>query len=106
MSKTVVIACTSAAFLGTHPTGLWLEEAATPYYLFKNAGYNVILCSPNGGPVPIDQGSITGDFNTEASKKFMNDPDAVGALSHTVTVGSLTFPECCDALYVSSQLFL
>ena len=34
----VVLVCTSASELGNHPTGLWLEEAATPYYMFKDKG--------------------------------------------------------------------
>lgn len=62
---------TSAAELKGHPTGVWLEELATPYYLFKEAGYEVILASPAGGPVPIDQNSLGEGFFTDACKKFM-----------------------------------
>ena len=31
----VVIVCTSAPELKGHPTGLWLEELAGPYYVFQ-----------------------------------------------------------------------
>ena len=101
MSKSVVIVCTSAAFLGAHKTGLWLEEAASPYYLFTGAGYTVTLASPAGGAVPIDEGSITGGFLTESCKKFLADPVALGALSHTTKLSEMSFPDCCDSLYLA-----
>ena len=34
----VVIVCTSAPELKGHPTGLWLEELAGPYYVFQEKG--------------------------------------------------------------------
>jgi hypothetical protein len=42
---TVCIVSTSAATFGPEnsiPTGVWLEELATPYYLFKAKGYDVV----------------------------------------------------------------
>ncbi len=30
-------------------TGFWLEEFAAPYYVFKDAGAEVVLASPAGG---------------------------------------------------------
>ncbi|MGB7916820.1 MAG: type 1 glutamine amidotransferase domain-containing protein, partial [Rhodomicrobium sp.] len=36
------------------PTGLWLEEVATPYYIFRDEGVKVVLASPKGGKPPID----------------------------------------------------
>ena len=30
-------------------TGFWLEELAAPYYVFKDAGAQIILASPKGG---------------------------------------------------------
>ena len=35
------------------PTGLWLEEFATPYYLFRDEGVKVVLASPKGGKPPM-----------------------------------------------------
>jgi putative intracellular protease/amidase len=43
------------------PTGLWLEEFAVPYQLFVDAGYEVVLATPEGGPVPVDPRSTTGE---------------------------------------------
>jgi putative intracellular protease/amidase len=91
MSKTIVIVSTSAAFLKGHPTGLWLEELAAPYYKFKAAGFEVVIASIQGGPVPIDAGSITGDFFTDEAKKFMHDGAAFGQLSHSVALSAIDF---------------
>lgn len=37
-----------------HPTGLWLEEFATPYEMFLAAGHSVTVASPKGGVTPVD----------------------------------------------------
>lgn len=67
----VVIVSTSAATCKGHPTGLWLEELAVPYYQFKSLGYEIILASPTGGPIPIDASSLRGDYFNDDCKKFM-----------------------------------
>lgn len=41
-----------------HPTGLWLEELAEPFHIFKENGLNVHIVSIKGGTVPIDKNSI------------------------------------------------
>jgi len=91
MSKTVVLVSTSAAFLEGYPTGLWLEELAAPYYKFKAAGCEVIISSIQGGPIPIDVSSLTGDFFTDEAKKFMHDGAAFGELSHSVAISAIDF---------------
>lgn len=50
-------------------TGVWAEEAASPYLIFQSAGYDVDLCSIQGGKIPIDKNSLTGDFYTPSAKK-------------------------------------
>jgi putative intracellular protease/amidase len=35
-------------------TGFWLEELAAPYYVFKDAGAEIVLTSPKGGEPPLD----------------------------------------------------
>ena len=46
--------------------GVWLEETATPYYMFKDAGFEVEMASPAGGPSPIDAASLSEGFFTES----------------------------------------
>ena len=55
------------------PTGFWLEEFAAPYYVFKDAGIEVILASPKGGQPPIDPKSDEPGNQTEAMERFKKD---------------------------------
>ncbi|EGN75452.1 putative intracellular protease/amidase [Idiomarina sp. A28L] len=64
-------------------TGFWLEEFASPYYVFKDAGANVTLASPKGGQPPLDPGSNTPDFQTEATERFEGDVAAKTELATT-----------------------
>lgn len=96
----VVILVTAAPDLNGHKTGLWLEECAAPYYIFKDKGYEVVLASPSAGPVPIDQVSVSDDFFTDDSKKFLHDAEAVGALSHSVELGSIDM-STVDCIYLA-----
>ena len=92
--------CTSATELKGHPTGLWLEELATPYYMFVEKGLEVVIASMKGGPVPIDGNSLGEGFFTDLAKKFMHDGTAVGALCHSVPLSSIEL-ETVDALYLT-----
>jgi len=64
-------------------TGFWLEEFATPYYIFKDAGVNITLASPKGGQPPLDPKSDEADFQTEATHRFKNDKAAQAVLADT-----------------------
>lgn len=64
-------------------TGFWLEEFAAPYYVFKDAGAQITLVSPKGGQPPLDPKSDEPDAQTEATKRFKQDPDAQQALATT-----------------------
>ena len=75
-------------------TGFWLEEFAAPYYVFKDAGAEVVLASPAGGQPPLDPKSELPDFQTDMTHRFNADPDARRALANTVkldTVNSKDF---------------
>jgi putative intracellular protease/amidase len=96
----VILACTSAHELKGHPTGLWIEECATPYYLFQAKGYEVVLASPLGGAIPIDASSMAEGFFTDAAKKFLHDPVAMGAFSHSVKLSSIDW-SAVDAIYLT-----
>ncbi len=64
-------------------TGFWLEEFAAPYYVFKDAGAEITLASPKGGQPPLDPKSDAPDAQTEATKRFKDDPQAVELLAST-----------------------
>lgn len=43
----------------------------------QEAGYQVDLASVSGGKIPLDEASLSGDFLTDAAKKFQADGEAV-----------------------------
>ena len=64
-------------------TGFWLEELATPYYVLKDAGVTLTLASPKGGQAPIDPVGEQEDFQTDATRRFKGDPEAMAQLAAT-----------------------
>ncbi|PZV08965.1 MAG: type 1 glutamine amidotransferase domain-containing protein [Leptolyngbya sp.] len=71
-------------------TGFWLEEFAAPYYVFKDAGAEITLASPQGGQPPLDPKSDAPDAQTEATDRFSQDPDAQQALANTAVLATLS----------------
>ena len=64
-------------------TGTWFQELAAPYYILTEAGYEVVLASPNGGEAPIDLLSLKVPFTTDYTGKFLKDPVAMFAAKRT-----------------------
>lgn len=100
MSKSILMVMTSHDILGTtgKPTGLWLEEFASPYYAFIDAGFNVTLASPLGGQVPVDPASLENDALTEDTKRFSQDEKARSALGSTLVLEDVKADEF-DAVF-------
>ena len=71
-------------------TGFWLEEFASPYYVFKDAGAEVTLASPLGGQPPLDPKSDAPDFQTEATHRFKADSAAQKVLSSTLKLSDIS----------------
>lgn len=64
-------------------TGFWLEEFVAPYYVFKDAGAQITVASPQGGQAPLDPKSDDPSAQTDATRRFKNDPDAQAVLAST-----------------------
>ncbi|WP_334191037.1 type 1 glutamine amidotransferase domain-containing protein [Noviherbaspirillum sp.] len=79
-------------------TGLWLEEFAAPYFLFKDAGAEVTLVSPKGGQVPLDPKSDDPSSQTESITRFKQDTEAQEALANTLPLSSI-HPDVYDAVF-------
>lgn len=79
-------------------TGFWLEEFAAPYYVFKDAGVNVTLVSPDGGQPPLDPKSDAPDSQTAATRRFKSDSAAQAALAQTGKLSTVTADEF-DAVF-------
>ena len=73
-----------------HPTGLWLEEFALPYYESNQNGFEIVVASPLGGKIPIDPNSIP-DGIPELWQS------ALKALSNTVILSTVNYQQF-DAL--------
>jgi len=71
------------------PTGFWLEEFASPYYVLKDAGAELTLASPKGGQPPVDPKSQAEDAQTAATRRFEADDDARAALATTVPLSTV-----------------
>jgi len=88
----ILMVLTSHDKLGTtgEKTGFWLEEFASPYYAFKDAGAKVTLASPLGGQPPLDPKSDAPDFQTEATHRFKADNAAQKVLSSTLKLSEIS----------------
>jgi putative intracellular protease/amidase len=88
----VLIVLTSHDRLGDtgRKTGFWLEELAAPYYAFKDAGAEIVLASPQGGRPPLDPKSNEPGFQTDLTRRFEADPDAMAQLASTVRLDSVS----------------
>ncbi|QKJ86448.1 Type 1 glutamine amidotransferase domain-containing protein [Paramixta manurensis] len=81
----ILMVLTSHDQLGTsgQKTGFWLEEFAAPWYVFRDAGVNVVLASPKGGQPPLDPKSDEPAAQTSATQRFRADIAAQQALANT-----------------------
>jgi putative intracellular protease/amidase len=83
-NKNILIIVTSHDQIDAeHPTGLWFEEFAVPYQLFREKGYVVTVASPKGGQTPIDPRSVPDPEQAEAHA------EALQALKETQPLSSV-----------------
>jgi putative intracellular protease/amidase len=89
----VLIVLTSHDKLGNtgRKTGFWLEELAAPYYVLKEAGVDITLASPKGGQPPLDPKSNEPDFQTDDTRRFNRDVEALAALATTVKLSDVSY---------------
>lgn len=96
----ILMVLTSHGQLGNtgKATGLWLEELAAPYYVFKDAKAEITLASPAGGKPPVDPNSEAPDGQTDATRRFLADDEATQALAHTHKLADMD-PGSFDAVF-------
>ena len=70
-------------------TGFWLEEFAAPYFVFRDAGVQLTLASPEGGQPPMDPKSDLPENQTLAMTRFKQNPAAQKALANTVKLADV-----------------
>jgi len=88
----VLMVLTSHDELGNsgRKTGFWLEELAAPYYVFKEAGAQIVLASPKGGQPPLDPKSNEPANQTDMTRRFEGDAEATAQLAATVPLDSVS----------------
>ncbi|GAB4324020.1 MAG: type 1 glutamine amidotransferase domain-containing protein [Candidatus Zixiibacteriota bacterium] len=79
-ADSVLIVVTSHAQMGdmNKRTGFWLAELTHPYYVIKDAGYNVVVASIDGGVAPIDPRSM--DTTDAVNRRFLGDAELMAAV--------------------------
>lgn len=96
----ILIVLTSHDKLGStgRDTGFWLEELAAPYYRFTDSGADLVLASPHGGKPPLDPKSNEPEFQTDQTRRFESDPEALATLERTARLDSVAV-EDFDAVF-------
>lgn len=87
----VLLVITSHSKLGDtgKKTGFWLEEVAAPYYVFEDAGVKMTLASPMGGQPPLDPASSGAEYQTDSTRRFTADHEAMSGLANTVRLDNV-----------------
>jgi putative intracellular protease/amidase len=101
----IVMVLTSHDQLGNtgRKTGFWLEEFAAPYFVFRDAGVQLTLASPNGGQPPVDPKSDMPENQTPAMARFKQDKTAQNDLAHTVKLADVKSEDFDTVFYVGGH---
>jgi putative intracellular protease/amidase len=96
----ILMVMTSHSKLGKtgHKTGVWLEEFAAPYFVFRDAGLDITLASPRGGHPPIDPQSERPEAQTAATHRLYDDKEARAWLATTAKLRDVAKQEF-DAVF-------
>jgi putative intracellular protease/amidase len=100
-AKRILLIATSNTVMGASgkPTGIWADELAVPYYQLTDAGAEVVLASPLGGPLTLDPGSLKpAGQNDPLVDRFLSDPVAQ-ALAKTTAVAAQMDAREFDAVF-------
>jgi len=97
----ILIVTTSHGQLGStgQATGLWFEELVAPYWVFRDAGFEVDIVSMAGGKVPIDPRSLDEKERPESVQRSLNDAHLMRHLDETPALASVA-PDDYDAIFL------
>jgi putative intracellular protease/amidase len=105
MNMKILMVLTSHDQLGNtgRKTGFWLEEFAAPYFVFRDAGVQLTLASPNGGQPPVDPKSDLPEDQTPAQARFKQDKKAQSDLANTVKLADMKSSDFDTVFYVGGH---
>ncbi len=97
----VLFVLTSHDQLGNtgHKTGFWVEEFAAPYYVFKDAGFDVTIVTPKGGQAPIDPTSEAESALTGATDRYYKDESVQQLIAHTKKLSDVSASDFDGVFY-------
>ncbi|RYY78902.1 MAG: type 1 glutamine amidotransferase domain-containing protein [Moraxellaceae bacterium] len=84
-------------------TGFWLEEFTSPYYVFKDAGANIVIASPKGGQPPLDPKSDAPDAQTDSTRRFAKDSEAQQQLATTLPLDQINAADFDTVFYAGGH---
>jgi putative intracellular protease/amidase len=90
-TRKVLFVVTSTGQVPTNgePTGMWLEEFTTPYYLLTDQGISVTIVSPAGGKAPIAPKSRQAQSATPSAERFNGDAALQEKLNNTAKLSTV-----------------
>jgi putative intracellular protease/amidase len=90
-NRKILMVLTSHSELGNtgKKTGFWVEEFAAPYYVFIDAGLTVTIAAPLGGQPPVDPASEEPQAQTDATKRFYKDFEAIDKVANSIKLSEI-----------------
>lgn len=73
----------------TNKTGVWLEDLSAPYFILKDGGEYITTASPKGGQIPLDPNSQTAASETETTRRFQENPQAMYHFAHALPLNEI-----------------
>lgn len=79
-----------------HTTGNWLSEVTHAYEVFRQAGYDVDITSPEGGTIPFDPRSMK--LTEPVNQKWWQDPLFTDDIANTIPAAEVQWQNY-EAIY-------
>jgi putative intracellular protease/amidase len=86
---------------GGEETGLHAEDFADPYYIFADAGYDVVLTSPAGGMPPVRRGSRALHLPSQSAVRLRSDHVTRNLLADTLELSQVFAEDFQGAYYAA-----
>jgi putative intracellular protease/amidase len=82
------------------PTGVFASELTSAYYVFLDAGMQVDVASPAGGPIPVEPLSVNSVIRTAADDRFLTDAELRAKIMDSLPIGSVDM-DAYDIAYLA-----
>jgi putative intracellular protease/amidase len=81
-------------------TGVWMEDIAGPYFVFKDSGEFITIASPLGGRIPLDDSSNRVEWQTDNTKRFEKNAQAMYHFTHALPLNEIRAQDY-DLVFIS-----